>query len=646
MTGRSNCTPTRRGPWTAPGPALVASGPAGRHHGGPDHRGRAPASCGGSPQAEAEPRVSGASRAGAGTGTTAAPSHRNATARLAGGPGRDGRGPEGTRVRCEVRDRPRAQGVPQAGLRAGDKHHAAIERRQGRVFLVDLGSTNGTIVGGRLIRGQEVEITDGEHIQIGPTVSTLSIVPAGEAAEAVEDRAAGWVQFEGLSPPPAGESLSTEEVRSPTSTTRATDQVRGDPGGPGRHAAMPEMDDEAANEASGNGSSSCSSNRSRAGRGQPRFVGHISRQTIAILLAHHFRLDRAGGAMRDLPGPRPDRRAPRPGPPDHAGRLLPDARRGRAGGMGPHRRDVESKVARAATSRPGTPRLLQEADAPGGSSSTGGLARRRVRLVLEENPGADPGPGRAADPEVEHRAADRPAAPGTRPRKATSGRSRRRSRGSRRGGPAQRAGRAARQARRRTRVRNEASGARRAPSAAAPASSRPSGTADRPPPRSGAAASPRAPGRSPIPPASRAAAAPRPPPIPPHPAPPARRPASSRISRNSTTASAEPDRASARSDSSQPGHSSRWRSSLGRPSRSRASARSASVHLQSGPPSSAVDRPLPRSLQRPISQSQPAELRLSCATAASGSSPRVRPSSTAASCSSSTQFANRDRSNI
>ena len=39
------------------------------------------------------------------------------------------------------------------------KHHAAIERRQGRVFLVDLGSTNGTIVGGRLIRGQEVEIS-------------------------------------------------------------------------------------------------------------------------------------------------------------------------------------------------------------------------------------------------------------------------------------------------------------------------------------------------------------------------------------------------------------------------------------------------------------------------------------------------------
>ena len=28
------------------------------------------------------------------------------------------------------------------------------------------------------------------------------------------------------------------------------------------------------------------------------FVNHVSRQTIAILLAHHFRLDRAGGAMR------------------------------------------------------------------------------------------------------------------------------------------------------------------------------------------------------------------------------------------------------------------------------------------------------------------------------------------------------------
>ena len=97
----------------------------------------------------------------------------------------------------------------------------------------------------------------------------------------------------------------------------------------------------------------------------------------------------------------------------------------------------------------------------------------------------------------------------------------------------------------------------------------------------------------------------------------------------------------ARSDSSRPGHSSRWRSSFGRPSRSSASARSASVHLQSGPPSSAVDRPLPSSLQRPISQSQPAELRFSRATAASGSSPSRRPISTAAICSSSTQLANR-----
>ena len=52
------------------------------------------------------------------------------------------------------------------------KLHAAIERRDGRVFVCDLGSTNGTIVNGRLVRNSEVEVRDGDRIQIGPIVIT------------------------------------------------------------------------------------------------------------------------------------------------------------------------------------------------------------------------------------------------------------------------------------------------------------------------------------------------------------------------------------------------------------------------------------------------------------------------------------------
>ena len=108
------------------------------------------------------------------------------------------------------------------------------------------------------------------------------------------------MQVEGISPPPADESLSTEEVPFPEELD------------PGRRIKCeviqevlvvtpqwPEMDNEAANEAL----------RQRLielfEQPLPRkvvvnleFVGHLSRQTIANLLAHHFRLDRAGGAMR------------------------------------------------------------------------------------------------------------------------------------------------------------------------------------------------------------------------------------------------------------------------------------------------------------------------------------------------------------
>ena len=54
------------------------------------------------------------------------------------------------------------------------KLHAAIELREGRIFVRDLGSTNGTIVDGRTLRDAETEIHDGDRIQIGPAVCTLS----------------------------------------------------------------------------------------------------------------------------------------------------------------------------------------------------------------------------------------------------------------------------------------------------------------------------------------------------------------------------------------------------------------------------------------------------------------------------------------
>ena len=64
--------------------------------------GELPPLCGGSPHAEAEPRVSRASRAGVGTGTTATPPHESATAR-SGCRSRPGRARSG-RYPCPVAD--------------------------------------------------------------------------------------------------------------------------------------------------------------------------------------------------------------------------------------------------------------------------------------------------------------------------------------------------------------------------------------------------------------------------------------------------------------------------------------------------------------------------------------------------------------
>ena len=54
------------------------------------------------------------------------------------------------------------------------KLHSAIELRDGRIFVRDLGSTNGTIVDGRTLRDAETELRDGDRIQIGPVVCTLA----------------------------------------------------------------------------------------------------------------------------------------------------------------------------------------------------------------------------------------------------------------------------------------------------------------------------------------------------------------------------------------------------------------------------------------------------------------------------------------
>jgi pSer/pThr/pTyr-binding forkhead associated (FHA) protein/anti-anti-sigma regulatory factor len=61
------------------------------------------------------------------------------------------------------------------------RKHALIERRGGRIFVRDLGTTNGTVLNDRNLRGEEAEAADGDRLTIGPLAFTLSIEPVGAA---------------------------------------------------------------------------------------------------------------------------------------------------------------------------------------------------------------------------------------------------------------------------------------------------------------------------------------------------------------------------------------------------------------------------------------------------------------------------------
>jgi len=66
---------------------------------------------------------------------------------------------------------PAGKVVPDVDLSADDavsRRHAELRLREGAAYLVDLGSTNGTLVNGEaLIPGEERQLADGDVIQLG-----------------------------------------------------------------------------------------------------------------------------------------------------------------------------------------------------------------------------------------------------------------------------------------------------------------------------------------------------------------------------------------------------------------------------------------------------------------------------------------------
>ncbi|MHB1422498.1 MAG: FHA domain-containing protein [Gemmataceae bacterium] len=57
------------------------------------------------------------------------------------------------------------------------KRHCALVRQDDKVFVRDFGSTNGTFVNDRQIKG-EIELRDGDQLRVGPLHFTVQLSPA------------------------------------------------------------------------------------------------------------------------------------------------------------------------------------------------------------------------------------------------------------------------------------------------------------------------------------------------------------------------------------------------------------------------------------------------------------------------------------
>jgi anti-anti-sigma factor len=185
------------------------------------------------------------------------------------------------------------------------KLHAALLRREGRVFLRDLGSTNGTILNGRPIRNGEVEVQTGDRIQIGPIVATVLTGPEVREAEPVEDQVIGWLR-------PEGDEHGTEQIGWDDTLTIPTRDAE-DPTSDGDYEIKCEViqnvlivtpktsaldDDDTVEKLRVHLRALYDSPTPREVVVNLEYAGQLSAAAIGVLLAHHLRLDHAGGAMR------------------------------------------------------------------------------------------------------------------------------------------------------------------------------------------------------------------------------------------------------------------------------------------------------------------------------------------------------------
>jgi anti-anti-sigma factor len=178
--------------------------------------------------------------------------------------------------------------------------HAQVEHRGSRIFLRDLGSAHGTHVNGRILRGEETELFDGDEFQLGPVSFTLAIGANGGMPAAIEDLVNCWLREDDSDEPGQVNETGTDEflvMASSDGQARFKSELIEDV-----VVVTPltaELDGEVAL-GKLRGELQALFDRDLPHRIVINLthVGHLSGRAIGILLAHHLKLDQAGGALR------------------------------------------------------------------------------------------------------------------------------------------------------------------------------------------------------------------------------------------------------------------------------------------------------------------------------------------------------------
>jgi pSer/pThr/pTyr-binding forkhead associated (FHA) protein len=96
------------------------------------------------------------------------------------------------------------------------KRHCAIIIREGKAFLKDFESTNGTLHNGRLLKG-EIELADGDEFKVGPLVFKVKLVQESTGSSAKFPKVSESAPEKAAAKPAASKTLAQTGQASPGS---------------------------------------------------------------------------------------------------------------------------------------------------------------------------------------------------------------------------------------------------------------------------------------------------------------------------------------------------------------------------------------------------------------------------------------------